>query len=84
MTINQMLKWERRIIKTKGWREYKDENGKKTGKGYFTYPPELLKHLKLEAMDCEHCKNKIAEQATINFNILVNGGQYRPHNPIRR
>ena len=78
-----MLKWERKILKTKGWREYKDENGKKTGKGYFTYPPELLQHLNHAVKDCENCKNFVAENVAIQFNILTNGGQYRPHNPKR-
>ena len=77
MTINKYLKWVEKIIKTGGWREYKDEHGKPTGKGYQYYPVDLIPHLTHTAKDCENCKNVLAENLAIQVNIKLNGGQYR-------
>lgn len=77
MTINKYLKWVEKIIKTDGWREYKDKDGKPTGKGYQYYPKDLIPHLKHEVKDCEGCKRVLAENLAIKINIALNGGQYR-------
>lgn len=62
-TLNQRMKWARRLVE---------------GKGNKYYPKELIPHLNLSAKDCETCKRVLAENLTIQLNIMLHGGQYKP------